>query len=384
MDNKMASKDFKVANLSFLCACFVIMLHVPRVTEPGLAGVVWWFMHDYICQCAVPFFFIVSGYFLAGHMTESGWWKRENIKRIRTLLVPYLIWCVLGFIFIALITLLYNVQKSKPICSNIALFDGQGLRIFGIDLRFLPVFSILWYVRSLILLSLVSPLLKKYIAMTRIWGLIILMIARGCLVPVLLNPIPGFDGIVGETIRGVMLGISLRGLLYFSVGIYLRCYPVKRSIALGVGGLLCGGAIYLARDFAFGGREGFLQLAVPFMLIAMFYFVPSKPLPDVLLRNSFPVYILHFFACKLPITYIFPTYIGTVWFSVLYSVFSGGGAIIFAELLRKCVPRFHSIAFGGRGRRSIRHENRKDITTRPISSTSTVEAREQGETSETE
>ena len=54
-----------------------------------------YFAEPGIGQCAVPFFFIASGFFLAGHMCETDWWNRECKKRVRMLLVPCLFVCIL-------------------------------------------------------------------------------------------------------------------------------------------------------------------------------------------------------------------------------------------------------------------------------------------------
>ena len=42
------------------------------------------------CCLAVPFFFMVSGYFPARHFDETGWWIRETGMRMQSLPVPYL------------------------------------------------------------------------------------------------------------------------------------------------------------------------------------------------------------------------------------------------------------------------------------------------------
>ena len=91
--------NHKVSNASFFAALMVVAIHTsgrePWTIENGTA--LWWLEaigHCGVFGIAVPFFFICSGYFLARHMEECGWWRRECIKRARTLLAPYVFWCL--------------------------------------------------------------------------------------------------------------------------------------------------------------------------------------------------------------------------------------------------------------------------------------------------
>ena len=43
-------------------------------------------------KIAVPFFFLASGYFLAGHLDEDGWYGRKVKKRVFSLVIPLLLW----------------------------------------------------------------------------------------------------------------------------------------------------------------------------------------------------------------------------------------------------------------------------------------------------
>lgn len=78
----------KISNIGLLCALMVVCIHTPwPLKMPSLAIV--HFLRRGIGQMAVPFFFAVSGVFLAAHFKESDWYKRELAKRVRTLLLPY-------------------------------------------------------------------------------------------------------------------------------------------------------------------------------------------------------------------------------------------------------------------------------------------------------
>lgn len=83
----------------------------------------------------VSYFYIVSGYFLMKHYEGEvySWWKVAVLKRVKTLLIPYLIWCSFGI-------------------QGFDLLRQYGLTSLG-PLANPP----LWYVKFLFLFCLASP-----------------------------------------------------------------------------------------------------------------------------------------------------------------------------------------------------------------------------------
>ena len=77
----------KFKNMAIVCAILVVFIHIPlgRLESGSVLWVFDMLVRWGIAQIAVPFFFVASGYFLAGHIGEDGWWKREILKRIRAL-----------------------------------------------------------------------------------------------------------------------------------------------------------------------------------------------------------------------------------------------------------------------------------------------------------
>lgn len=141
----------RMANMSFLCAILVVTIHLlGHPLEVGTFSWVIWFFISKCCACiAVPYFFLLSGFLLARHCQEDGWWRRAVVSRCRTLVVPFFIWCGL-----MLLCQIINGGASWQ------QMDFQGvLNALGFNPFTQPNNHPLWYVRALFLLVLVSPLL---------------------------------------------------------------------------------------------------------------------------------------------------------------------------------------------------------------------------------
>lgn len=204
------SLSSKISNMGFFCACLVVLIHVPRAD----GEFAWWMNHFVqmgICKIAVPFFFIVSGYFLSKHFDEVGWWKREAMKRVRSLLIPLLVWSTAFTLMTISAYLAHNLYKGLPVFESISpLFV---FNLLGLNPLHLPGNEPLWYIRALLVCVLISPILKKLA--TRI-GLMILFVAYFIVCP---------DWCSGDNVirYGLLQGpISLFAIFFFTLGIYLR------------------------------------------------------------------------------------------------------------------------------------------------------------------
>ena len=115
---------------------------------------------DGLCRIAVPWFFIASGYFIAGRFGESGWYGRAVSKRLRTLLVPFALWAVIGVI--VKFCVWYGARMYGYACGfenpfAIGVF-GALSRALGFDLQHVDI-GIIWYLRMLFALVVISPMI---------------------------------------------------------------------------------------------------------------------------------------------------------------------------------------------------------------------------------
>lgn len=183
----------KLRLLSFFSIILVLYIHSDFHDYPHeIQGMMFNFMlQDFVSgmigRCAVPFFFAISGYlFFQGIDEEDTYiyvklWMKIR-KRIRTLLVPYLIACLFPVIFYLVLEYIPGIDdfmNTKGFSENlekplIELFyfifwdAGNGS----------PYAFQLWFLRDLILIVLLSPLfytLGKWIGKITVCGLFFIL-----------------------------------------------------------------------------------------------------------------------------------------------------------------------------------------------------------------
>ncbi len=166
------------------------------------------FLISYVWGSAVvPMFFVVSGYLLyrSGPLTTKTWLSILK-KRVPTLAVPYLLWNSAIF---ALFAAGQSVPRLAPYFTrpefNISALDGWqrmdlllGITRFPIDYQF-------WFIRDLILLMIVSPVIWWAVKHARILTLGLLTLYWSELAS-----------------NVILIPIASHALLFFAIGISLR------------------------------------------------------------------------------------------------------------------------------------------------------------------
>lgn len=337
----------KIVNMSLLCALLVISIHLGYSEVES--GVIWWIasiFSDGYSRIAVPFFFVVSGYFLAGHCDEEGWWCKETLKRCRTVLLPFVAWAFLYEVVFIPLSIIADLKAGRPFGTNVSFMDSGFVSVFGIDAFSWPTSVPLWFLRALFLFVLLSGVIRWGLSRwPRVWilSLAVAAIALG------FAPDPGMGGWSGLVQRC----FSVSGLLYFSLGMHIRLKDVclnSRSLAIWSAAiglfLLCSQIVlrYCHIHFA----VSLIFFAIPFMMYATWYFMPSRKLPNWLCGVSFPIYLMH----MLVIGYwgifskniAFPEVVSKIFIWPMAFV----GCIAIANLLRRWTPRVFGVLFGGR------------------------------------
>lgn len=312
----------KFANMSFVCACFVVCIHSGRFLGP-IVGV------------SVPFFFMASGYMLARHAVEKGWYWRELKKRVWSLLVPYLCWCLIPALLLLPFSLLADMQAGRSFGASVPIVS-QPLQVFGLLPNEWPINTPLWYLRTLMLLVFLAPAINWIVDRTR-WFWIGLLF--GCELLFATGVLPMYWG---------FSLLPIVGVLYFSLGWILNVWGISR-VCVGGGAWLVmvlpavAGLVLLI----YGGKFA-VTLAIPLIMFAMLQVMPARRLPAWLLSGTFLIFVSHMMVLNL-----FQMVFRRVGFSLaLEQIISWSGTIVVVlcanQLLRRKLPRLVAVLCGGR------------------------------------
>ena len=178
MDTKESSNYFhnKVLILNIALTFVIIMLHSKPLNRIGINN-----EGDYalihavvvFAQIGVPMFFFISAMLFYKSLSSMSKIKDKLMTRIRSLVIPYILWnIILVAIYCTMthISFIASMMNMPPVPSDIA-----GIMLSIINSKY----TVLWFVKDLIVFSLMSPvfyvmLKSKIIMVVSICGLVFL------------------------------------------------------------------------------------------------------------------------------------------------------------------------------------------------------------------
>lgn len=181
MQKSLQNNSKIVSVLRFPLTVGVVFIHSVSFTQGQY--LVYDFLYTSItkmlCGICVPLFFFFSGYFFFQNVNafDLATYKSKIKKRVRTLLIPYIFWNLFVVAIIGIGQLLIPSLFSGAF-KSVAEFDvNDWLSIFYCSLGSnKPIAFQLWFLRDLIIMSLLTPLFYYLCRYLRFWWLIILMI----------------------------------------------------------------------------------------------------------------------------------------------------------------------------------------------------------------
>lgn len=221
--------------INFFLILLVVMLHSEnvwnrfRTFRPARWNV---FIQDFfsggVCFIAVPLFFCISGFLFFEKEMKGPDFRKRIIKRIRTLLVPYLL---VSLIAIILFLVLQSVPFLQKYFNNQLQTDLPSLLKTWLVT---PLAYQLWFLRNLFIGALISPLIYLLLKQFRHFAILIMALAWFLIDELFLHNI-------------------ILCLLFFSFGGYLRMFRFEkingepeRKFNAGLWLLLWAGLIILA------------------------------------------------------------------------------------------------------------------------------------------
>ncbi len=341
----------------------VVAIHIAgRMGMPILSingdSILWWFLalgQWGMFSIAVPFFFVCSGFFLAKHIGENGWWRRECAKRVKSLLVPYVAWSSIFALLPFFAFLFANLLHGRVAVLELELNRRFLVQTFGLSPFRYPELVPLWYLRTLFLFVFVSPVLNHFTS--KGGALFIALVYIGAIIVSvgMLSP--------GRVSKFLFYCFKLEGLVYFCLGMLFRkkekegklvftCDSRKHLLpwwALGTGLLL----VLMITVVIHEKGLNIIALAraravfIPPLLLAFWSFIPVRPFPKWLTDNTFALFLVHGVVLEA-MWIVHPAQVETIpqWFVKWAFVFSA--SILSAMLLRRFAPGVSRILFGGR------------------------------------
>lgn len=346
----------KMANMSIVSAFLIVAMHgYSMMSIPAFGTMPWWFyklFKESFTDIAVPYFFCASAFFFAGHLAEHGWFKKAILKRVKTIVVPYVLWVLVSIPIKLFGLVVQNKLTGKYIWEGCDFSVRRFVSGLGLTLDS-PDPTILWFLRSLFVFMLISPIL--FYALKR-WGVCVLVLLFAC--NYLLMPLGYLNRII-QYVGSISL-LSMNGLTYFALGAWMRLKPQMGWKDF------CGGGKYiwpvlmimivvrillLRKGFSYQGLID--KSVIPVALLAAWCVIPVHPLPYWLTSASFPVYLIH------PFIYYFVYGLTTalhcnrlmvnnlcLYLLMVLSVFTA--SVLVMLMMRRYLPVASRLLFGGR------------------------------------
>lgn len=123
----------------------------------------WTFVLSHLCWLAIPTFFLISGYLFFNKFTMESW-PEKLWRRTKRLAVPYLIWNVTFVVFYLALARLVPRLATRVATFGLGTWSGAVSKIISFSVA--PIDGPLWFLRTLMYLAILAPIL---FAVMRIW-----------------------------------------------------------------------------------------------------------------------------------------------------------------------------------------------------------------------
>ena len=168
-DSLAKRQSILIMAMRFPLIVLVVLVHSPTTISQLSLSLDGWNIYNYVtelvsynfCKLAVCWFFVFAGYFFFLNLPEDGmtwkWLKDKWSRRVFTLVIPYIIWNLIA-VFLPFIKVYIFNQIGIPqsdLNGELTLYNQGFLEWFITGTANFP----LWFMRNLIIMNLLTPLL---------------------------------------------------------------------------------------------------------------------------------------------------------------------------------------------------------------------------------
>ena len=344
--NKITSD--KMRWIMMILSIFVSMTHIVAYYEweDDLCTSIISFI-QYMAIPTMVYFFFASAYFLFRNY-EKGQYKEKLIKRVRTLLIPYLIWNVIGYFeLIALGQFHFSITgflRSLVFCY-----------LPGWEALYEPRIGPLWYLVRLMTYVIIAPIIYRIVKKKYIFYPLTMIL----IVFIWYSKINYYSFVYWFPVYliGAFVAVNYREWFENMLAVHGNTKDNKKYLtvlAMAVYGLFCWVAWYLKFD------NFLVRMAAVFMIFLCLYLVSAFPAPRwITVHTPFFLYCIH-----IPLRWILQPQIygklgdwhartyGTYMNNLIMYVFMLVATLVCAYglqwILYKLCPKVESVLLGGR------------------------------------
>ncbi len=323
----------KVTVLSAICAVLVVFFHSNAFLDgpqDNFACRFQYFICNDLSQGAVPTFFALSG-FLFYRNFDLSQLGRKLKSRFHSLVIPYLIWNAVYTLYMFLVAQMPFIDTPAFPLDAEHLFKGIFLHEYN---------GPFWYMFQLILLTGLCPVI--YNVMKR----------KVTAIPFLL----GMYVLFALDIKELWI-LQTRAVIYYSLGVFFAMHCPEKIVNADRVHPIGIAAFVLSQILVYSSvsTQPIVYITIRILLIVSYAnfanLLGNVTLPRAL-QCSFPVYAMHDIFVET-LNKVFSFFISNTsnWILLdffLTTIVSIAICIGINEFLRRYLPRFHAVLFGGR------------------------------------
>ena len=309
----------------------------------------WTFICSHLCGLAMPTFFMISGYLLFQHYCLMKWPKKIQ-RRVRRLVVPYLVWNSLFVVFYLSLSRIVPRLGTRVSTFGLDSFSGALSKIASFVEG--PIDGPLWFLRAIFYFAVLSPIFYGLVRVVTWWGVL-----AGALIWLVAESMLGLANALHLTIPAYALVCFLAGGALANRGESLVQFfrnPIWAIV--GVAACVCRAAILMPTAMTGESHTVMANIAVSLCLVLeapvllwCANLMPSERIARSSLygffkQMSFFAYAGHFLFCSMWLHVCAPLAsgmkIGKMTLLISIFVVGGGGpmALVYT-IMRRFLPR---------------------------------------------